>query len=116
MRLYQIFIFTGVFMCTSALLTGCTDKSTVENTQNFILPEGLKDCKIFKLNSGGAISTLMHVVRCPNSETTTTDSVGKTTQSVTLLEEQLQNAKLKEAALSKLSAEEKQVLGLKTQK
>lgn len=90
------------------VLTGCS-KETKNITEKFILPDGLKDCQVYFLQSS-AINHIQ-VVRCPNSDTTTSYSSGKTRRSVTVVEEK--EASLKESALNKLSAEEKQALGLK---
>lgn len=62
------------------LLCGCS-KSAEQIDSNYLLPSGLEDCKIYKLNSEGLSQTL-YVVRCPNSSTSTNWSgqSGKTTK------------------------------------
>ena len=85
MKLHQILIFVGVLMMTSALLTSCAEHNPVAEAEQYALPDGLKDCKVYvvtKQNGGGK----MKVLRCPNSSTTTSYQSGKTTQSVTLVE------------------------------
>lgn len=62
-----------VLLLSIILLFGC-EKSTQETTDNYILPEGLKHCKIYSLDNGGSSITVLH---CPNSSTTTTHSCGK---------------------------------------
>lgn len=52
-------------------LCGCADNSNNKSkviTSWYVLPEGLKDCQIYRLEGGPIIT----VVRCPNSETSTT--------------------------------------------
>lgn len=97
-----------VIMSLVLVLTGCS-KETKNITEKFILPDGLKDCQVYFLQSS-AINHIK-VVRCPNSDTTTSYSSGKTRRSVTVVEEK--EVSLKESALNKLSTEEKQALGLK---
>ncbi len=58
-------------------LAACTP-SGKEVTGSFpILPEGLKDCKIYDLQSEHG--SHIRVVRCPNSSTSTTYKSGKST-------------------------------------
>lgn len=65
-------------------LSGC-EKETKDTTNNYILPEGLQDCKIYNMrNTGGSNIT---VVRCPLSATSTTYSSGKTTASAMVVEQ-----------------------------
>lgn len=52
-------------------LCGCADDPHTKTkviTGWYVLPEGLKDCTIYRLEGGPIIT----VVRCPNSETSTT--------------------------------------------
>lgn len=52
-------------------LFGCADNSNTKSkviTNWYVLPEGLKDCTIYRMDGGPTIT----VVRCPNSETSTT--------------------------------------------
>jgi len=69
-------------MVSALMLTAC-NPTYEENTQNFSLPEGLKDCKIYHLESG---ITYFNVVRCPNSSTTTQWQAGKMQASATVVE------------------------------
>jgi hypothetical protein len=63
MKLYQIFIFVGVFMVTTSLITSWSRGQDVDVTQNFDLPLDLKDCKIYRvLSKDGA--TAIHLSRC----------------------------------------------------
>lgn len=48
------------------ILVSCTRQTS--ETQEFILPEGLKDCRIFRMDNGQLTQVI--VVRCPNSSTT----------------------------------------------
>jgi len=104
--LMKIFILISI---TSMLFFGCS-KETEETTYHYSLPEELKDCKIFRLR-GDNTSTL-RVVKCPNSNTTTSYSEGKTKMDITVVEENLKQLKLKESALNKLTDEERKALGL----
>jgi intein/homing endonuclease len=85
-------------------------KKTQEYTDSFLLPEELKDCKIFWMRGENVGS--MKIVRCPNSSTTTSYEDGKTQKDITVAETEMSEAKLKESALNKLTEEEKKVLGL----
>ena len=66
-------------------ITYVAEKSTPESTatqMNFpVLPEEMKDCKIYKIFSGEENRQLI-VVRCPESTTSTTYRSGKTQKTV----------------------------------
>lgn len=64
------------------LLAGCTP-SAQEQTWP-ILPDGLKDCKFYKLTDDSA--NTIRVVRCPMSSTTATYKVGKSTQTTVVVD------------------------------
>lgn len=51
------------------ILMGCGEANTEETTKAYILPEGLSDCKIYRLEPQNGV--ILRVVRCPNSETST---------------------------------------------
>lgn len=76
----------------SLLLVGC-DRETVENTNNWILPEGLKDCKVYYMSSSSG--GYMTVMRCPNSTTSVTYPQGKTKATSVTTEETVQETKFK---------------------
>lgn len=63
-------------------LTACSDSA--EKIDFPVLPPELKDCSFYKLENSGGSS--MKVVRCPNSSTTSTYPVGKTTQSTVVID------------------------------
>ncbi len=69
-----------VMAALSLALVAC-EKSAQDTTNTWILPEGLRDCKIYKLDPG--IGQPLTVVRCPDSETTT-QSGGKHKNSVNI--------------------------------
>lgn len=71
-----------LILFTIFALVGC-DSRTVE-LHDFVLPEGLKDCKIYFMTDGVRSIT---VTRCPNSSTSTQYQTGKTTSSVTVIED-----------------------------
>lgn len=54
-------------------LTSCTP-SYDDNTGDYKLPPELSDCKIYELNAN---LKNLYVVRCPDSQVTTTTSCGK---------------------------------------
>lgn len=47
-------------------MLGCS-KRTSESSDEFVLPDGLKDCKVFRMDNGRMTHVI--VVRCPNSST-----------------------------------------------
>lgn len=47
-------------------MLGCS-KHTSESSDEFVLPDGLKDCKVFRMDNGRLTQVI--VVRCPNSST-----------------------------------------------
>lgn len=61
-------------MALTLTLTGCS-KETVETTDTIILPEGLKDCKLYRVSDG---FNTIKIMRCPNSSTSTKYRSGKT--------------------------------------
>lgn len=60
-------------------------KQTSDISYKYSLPEGLQDCKIYVMQTDGLGSNLV-VVRCPNSQTSTTYKSGKTTKSTTVVD------------------------------
>lgn len=58
------------------LLTGC-DKSYRDVNTDYVLPEELSDCKIYKLHDGNILNGVIVITRCPNSSTSTNHQVGK---------------------------------------
>lgn len=52
-------------LLASVLLTGCFDYG--EHTSNYKMPDGLKDCKVYRVEGKTADLT---VIRCPLSSTT----------------------------------------------
>jgi hypothetical protein len=67
----------------AVMLSGCAP-SAEERTANFtVIPDGLKDCKIYRISDGGENIT---VVRCPNSSTTSSYRIGKTKKTVTTID------------------------------
>ena len=62
-------------------LSGC-NPSYEDKNASYSLPPEMQDCRVYKLH-GDAISRDIVVVRCPNSQTTTSYSYGKNGQSHT---------------------------------
>lgn len=63
-------------------ITGCTP-SAKDISEQYTLPEELSDCTITYLQGK---YTYLNVVRCPNSTTSTTYRVGKTTQTTVVID------------------------------
>lgn len=77
-------IIMACLICASVFaLSGC-EKKTEEASSNFILPEGMKDCVIYKMNNESGI--IIYAIRCPLSTTTTT-MLGKVNSQVVVTEE-----------------------------
>jgi hypothetical protein len=74
-----------MLVAIAVAILGCEQKSE-EHTRNYDIPKGLEDCKIHKLKSPAVEMINLHVVRCPNSSTSTTYRSGKSTYSVTVLD------------------------------
>lgn len=70
-------ISTTVFVI---MLSGCNPTYT-DKSSSYLMPEGMKDCKVYSLE-GDATSKTLTVVRCPQSETSTTFMNGKVSESV----------------------------------
>lgn len=63
-------------------ITGCTP-SAKDISEQYTLPEELSDCTITYLQGK---YTYLNVVRCPNSTTSTTYPVGKTTNTTVVID------------------------------
>ena len=67
-------IFIGISFVIIAL-SGCNPSYTDKST-SYLMPEGMKDCKVYVLD-GDESSRSLTVVRCPSSDVSTTYKVGK---------------------------------------
>lgn len=79
--------FLMSFACAFGVLSlaGC-NASTENMATVYELPPGLEDCSIHRLRGKGMeYSEKIIVVRCPNSETTTTSKSGKSSVSATVI-------------------------------
>lgn len=81
-------VFHMVLLCivlTILVTVGCKSYPPhyEEDKDYTVLPEELKDCKIFNISNGWGILT---VVRCPNSSTSTIYSEGKTIKKVVVID------------------------------
>lgn len=77
-------IIMACLICASIFaLSGC-EKRTEDASGNFTLPEGMKDCVIYKMNDESGI--VIYAIRCPLSTTTTT-MLGKVNSQVVVTEE-----------------------------
>lgn len=77
----KLFVIVGLAM----VLVSC-DRNTVNVSGGYEMPEGLSDCKIYYMNNGGFIANPLYVVRCPMSYTSTTFPVGKSQETVAVVE------------------------------
>lgn len=60
---------------SSVVLVGCTDPGYKNVTSDYAsLPEELKDCQFYRVNDR---TSMLRVVRCPNSTTSTTYQSGR---------------------------------------
>lgn len=67
-----------LLLIASLALTACTPEAIDETySGKWILPPGLKDCKIFHLENSSGHG--MNTMRCPNSTTSVSESCGKST-------------------------------------
>lgn len=63
------------------LLSACGPSA--KNYVPEVLPEGLKDCKFYELVTN---NTRLQVVRCPNSQVSTTSKEGKATRTTVTID------------------------------
>lgn len=59
----MLLVFVGLLF-----LSACSPR-TYDVSDEFVLPEGLKGCTLYKMTNGNAVT--MRVVHCPNSTTST---------------------------------------------
>lgn len=85
MNIKTFLIPSTIPLLMAVFAAGCTPGAhETQPVPREILPEGLKDCKFYRLdysNGGG-----MTVVRCPHSSTTTSYTSGKTTVNNTIVD------------------------------
>ena len=65
-------------------LVACTPSAKDLSGEFTVLPEGMKDCKVYRLKSTGGSS--ITAIRCPNSATTSKYPSGKTTNETVVVE------------------------------
>lgn len=80
-------VLITVFSFSALGLMSCTETppQTHERT-GFVLPDGLKDCKVYSMTDGGVMYSYITVVRCPMSQTATTYPCGKGRCSASVVE------------------------------
>jgi hypothetical protein len=66
-------------------LAGCDTQQAAKHTVDLKQVPGLEDCTYYMVDPGGT-SPIMHVIRCPNSTTSTKYSVGKTTVNTVVID------------------------------
>ena len=76
------YILATLLITIHILLVGCTPKG-YSTDNDYVLPEGLKDCNTYYLLNSNGVS--MNVVRCPNSNVTTSLG-GKHPQHTTVID------------------------------
>lgn len=77
-RICWLILVTLMFAAAVTIfLTGCSKAETFDNSDQYSLPEGLKDCKVYYMRGKGATDNLA-VVRCPNAQTESQYSVSRT--------------------------------------
>lgn len=74
-----LLLFLAVIM-----LSGCEPESK-DIGGNYTMPEGLEDCHVYRLDPG--LGKILYVVRCPNSQTTTSYTENKNTTSNSVVEQ-----------------------------
>lgn len=74
----------SLVVLSSFCLTAC-DKETTSADDIFELPQAMKDCKMYRMSSGGG--TVLYAIRCPLS-TTSTVRTGKNPTNVVVTETQ----------------------------
>jgi hypothetical protein len=64
----------ALLISASLMLTACSPAGVEVQSSKFpVMPDGLKDCKMFYLKGEGG-TPILWVTRCPNSSTTTSDT------------------------------------------
>ena len=96
-----------VMLVVLLTLAGC-EKKTTEVSSEYEIPNGLKDCSIYEMNSENG--KRFYVTRCPFSATSTDSPSGKTR--VTSFAIEAPEEMKKKKALEKLTEEEKKLLGV----
>lgn len=69
----------------TVFLAACTPSAKDLSGEFTVLPEGMKDCKLYRLRSTNGSS--ITAIRCPNSATTSKYSSGKTTTEAVVVEQ-----------------------------
>ena len=72
-----------LIIISMVLLMSCSFEPSTSTKSNFIMPEGMKDCKVHYMSNG---TTAFYVVHCPNA-TTTTYKGGKHSTNVTVIDQ-----------------------------
>ena len=97
-----------IIIACVVLLAGCG--KTPDEVQRG-LPAALSDCKYIPVDAG---NRTLHVIRCPNSSTSTLWSEGKGGDHMAVtIDHVAAKQAAREIALSKLTSAEREVLGLK---
>lgn len=63
------------------LVTAC-NPSTKESTEDYVLPQELKDCKVYRMSNGQSV---MRALVCPHANTANTYQCGKNTCSMSTI-------------------------------
>ncbi len=89
-------------------LIGC-DAYVKQTTVSVPLPEELRDCKFFQVKAT-AESSVLNIVRCPNSSTSVTYRSGKTEYSTSTIDSTIQAADQLRAVDEAYDAKRKEIL------
>lgn len=71
-------------LAVTMVLSGCGPYPSEERTGIYELPDGLRDCHIYRVSSSERGQRTLYVVRCPNSTTHTNYGGSKNDPSTTV--------------------------------
>lgn len=77
-----MYLKTGVIVA-ALFVAGCSP--TAQQVEYPVLPPELADCKFYFISSGDVRSQI-RVVRCPNSTTSSTYKIGKSTETTIVID------------------------------
>lgn len=72
------------YLILCLFLIGCLRHSE-DLTEEYVLPPGMLDCKVFTVSGKSINKTTLIVIRCPNSSTTTVYKTNKIQRQITVI-------------------------------